>query len=76
MAYSSSNQLLHYQDFYLNLYCYGKLKDLILYMFCRQTRTKPFKAMWEKISASNLSNELNNAYQELNSCRMSQDRKD
>ena len=44
-------------------------------MFFRQTRTKHFKAMWEKISASNTRNSLN-SHQELNSCRISQDRKD
>ena len=31
--------------------------------------------MWEKISASNTRNSLN-SHQELNSCRISQDRKD
>ena len=31
--------------------------------------------MWEKISVSNTRNSLN-SYQELNSCRISQDRKD
>ena len=31
--------------------------------------------MWEKISASNTRNSLN-SYQELNSCRISQDRKE